>query len=56
MQSNLGIENLENDEIEYAKLLKKGGILSGPQKCSCGNKSFYIQIDNSNKTSKCYLR
>ena len=56
MQSNNQKQYPEGCEIEYAKYLYKEGLLPDPGKCSYGSKSFYIQIDNANQTSKCCFR
>ena len=45
-------EEQENEKA-YANNLYIKKILPGPRKCTCNSSTFTIQIDNSNKTSKC---
>ena len=56
MQSNQLFDTIQESELEYTKDLYKIGILPGPHKCACNNEIFDIQLDNSNKTSKCCFR
>ena len=46
----------QENEKEYANSLYIKKILPGPGTCSCNSSNFTIQMDNSNKTSKCCFR
>ena len=55
MSYNQDIDPQDN-EIDLAKILFSEGFLPRPNECYCGNKLFSIQVDNSNKTSRCSFR
>ena len=54
MSDNQNI-NPQNNEIDLAKNLFNKGFLPRPNECYCGNKSFSIQVDNSNKNVRVYF-
>ena len=43
----------QENEKAYANNLYIKNFFLGPRKCTCNSYTFTIQIDNSNKTSKC---
>ena len=50
------MDNIEEGELNFAKMLYDRGYIIGPKMCSCGNKNFVIQYDKYSKISNSIFR
>ena len=50
------MENIQEDETNYAKYLYDKGYLPGPIKCTCGGTNFTKYKDSQYSTSQCSFR
>ena len=57
MQNNyIKMENIKEEETNYAKYLYDKGYLPSPIKCTCGGTNFTIYKDSQYSTSQCSFR